>query len=142
MQTMPRQTEPSPFLLSVEGVPFDLVHTVWEDVRELLIPAMERSGGRLDESSVLKSLLKREMQLWIAPGGAMVTQIATYPTGLKAAILLLAGGEMDKWLHFLPEIEDWARHAGCDVCELPRGRKGWTKMLTEYRTMVFMEKKL
>ena len=72
----------------------------------------------------------------------MVTQIATYPTGLRAVMLLLAGGVMDKWLHFLPEIEAWAVSCGCEISEMPRGRKGWTKILKDYNSMVFMEKRL
>jgi len=100
------------------------------------------SGGRLSHITVLDALLHREMQLWLADGGALVTQVVTYPTGMKVVSLLLVGGEMDKWLHLLPEIEFWAKSEGCEVSELPRGRRGWTKILEGYNSMVFMEKRL
>ena len=91
---------------------------------------------------MLDGLLNIEMQLWLAPEGAMVTQIVTYPTGMKAMSLLLVGGTMSKWLHLLPQVETWAKTEGCEISELPRGRKGWVKMLKDYNSMIFMEKRL
>jgi hypothetical protein len=126
--------------MSLVGVPHNKVLSVWPTASKLLNKSIEMSGGRLSHITVLDALLNREMQLWLAPEGAMVTQIVTHPAGLKALLLLLAGGTMG--LHHLPKIEDWARSKGCEVSELPRGRKGWTRVLKGYKTMVFMEKRL
>jgi hypothetical protein len=124
------------------GVPHNKVLSVWPLASRLLKKSIEISGGRLSHITVLDALLNREMQLWLAPEGAMVTQIVTYPTGLKVVSLLLVGGTMRKWLHLLPQIEEWAKSKGCEVSEMSRGRKGWIKMLKDYNSMVFMEKRL
>ena len=126
---------------SVNGIPADRVHMAWPEAREYLLPAIERTGGRLDESSVLSALLKREMQLWMAERGAMVTEVITYRTRLKAAQIVLVGGKMDKWLHLLPVIESWAQSLGCDVIETD-GRKGWSRILDWAETTVHLERRL
>jgi hypothetical protein len=124
------------------GIPHSEVLKVWPHASDLLNKSIEMSGGRLSQATVLDALLNREMQLWLAPEGAMVTQIVTYPTGIKVMLLLLVGGVMEKWLHLLPQVEAWGRSKGCDISELPRGRKGWSKVLKDYNMMVFMEKRL
>ena len=128
--------------MSLVGVPSDKIVGIWPHAFPLLKRSIEMTNGRLSYITVLGDLVNRDMQLWLAPNGAMVTQIVTYPTGLKALVLVLVGGEMNKWLHFLPEIEKWGKDKGCEVSEMPRGRKGWTKMLKDYNTMIFMEKRL
>lgn len=128
--------------MSLIGVPFNEVLGVWPEASKFLNRSIEMSGGRLSQATVLEALLNRETQLWLAPEGALVTQIATYPTGMKVVILLLVGGTMSKWLHLLPEIEEWARAEGCETSELPRGRKGWSRVLKGWNEMVFMEKEL
>lgn len=124
------------------GIPYDKVLEEWPKASRLLRRSIEMSDGRLSHITVLDALLNREMQLWLAPQGAMVTQVVTYPTGLKVMLLLLVGGVMKSWLHLLPQVEDWAREQGCEMSELPRGRKGWARILKGYGTMVFMEKQL
>ena len=124
------------------GVPYDKIRSVWLQASELLDRSIEMSNGRLNHTTVLDGLLNREMQLWLAPEGALVTQIVTYPTGLKTLMLVLVGGEMGKWFHLLPQIEQWGREQGSSISEMPRGRKGWARMLKDYNSMVFMEKRL
>ena len=124
------------------GVHHTKIMRMWPKASKLLNRSIEMSGGRLSQITVLDGLLNREMQLWLAPEGALVTQIVTYPTGLKVMALLLVGGTMGKWLHLLPKIEAWGRAEGCEVSELGRARKGWVKMLKDYNSMVFMEKRL
>ena len=128
--------------MSLIGVPFNEVLGLWPGASKLLNRAIEMSGGRLSQTTVLEALLNREMQLWLAPEGAMVTQIKTYPTGMKVVILLLVGGTMSKWLHFLPEIEAWAHSLGCSVAEI-EGRKGWARILKDWtETTVSLERRL
>lgn len=131
----------------IQGVPSSEVPDVWPVVSKILDPAIKRSGGRLSRASVLEGLLKREMQLWLAVDGeilgAMVTQIATHPTGLKVLVGLLVGGkDLKRWVHLWPHIEDWGRSLGCEVAEMPRGRGGWTRVFKDWNAMTFMEKKI
>lgn len=133
--------------MNLVGVHSTEVHDHWLTVREILDPAIKRSGGRLSKASVLEGLLNREMQLWLAVDegirGAAVTQIAIHPTGLKVlSALLVSGTGFGKWEHLWDEIEDWARTMGCRKSEIPRGRKGWARRLKGWTEMVFMEKEL
>ena len=87
------------------------------------------------------------MQLWYIEGyGALVTQITSYPTGIRKCLIFMAGGERAKeCLSLLKTIEDWA----CDFYKLQRGkdkmiiwgRPGWQKLLKDYTVKtVSMEK--
>ena len=133
--------------IRLAAVPAGMVQGVWPHVRDILQPAIDRSGGRLDEPSVLDGLLKRDMQLWLALeygiSGAAVTQVCVHPTGMKTlSALLVAGKDFHKWSQLWGGIEDWARSKGCARSEIPRGRKGWTKVLKGWDEMTFMEKEL
>lgn len=84
-------------------------------------------------STVYKALKEKECQLWIVRDevirGVVVTEIYTYPTGLKAVnVLFVAGDWIDMWIHLWERVEDWAKANGCTVAEF-RGRKGWFRKL-------------
>jgi hypothetical protein len=131
----------------IRGVPASEVPDVWPSIKKFLDKPIELSNGRLSNLSVLDALLEREMQLWLAVDkevlGAMVTQIVTYPTGLKVlSVVLIGGKEMNKWIHLWPQIEEWGKSHGCKVVEIPRGRWGWSRVLKDWNAMTFMEKKI
>ena len=115
------------------GVPAAEVPEVWKEASVLLAPAVNRSLGRYDLDSLLASLLHREMQLWCVWDGVMIaavlTQMNVWPTGLKTARVVMAGGMyMKKWTHMMDLIEQWARAHGCRYLEAG-GRPGWKKVL-------------
>lgn len=77
-------------------------------------------------------LLRRQLQLWVVRCGAEtracgVTRIEDYPRARVCGMLLVAGKEMDSWLHFDKDIEAWAREQGCTAMEGP-GRRGWERV--------------
>lgn len=129
--------------------PREVVAT-WPVAYPMLEKAIERTSGRLDEATVFKSLLTGELVLWIifkgGPFGALVTQVYTWPSGLKVARLLLAGGKdhMD-WFDDFPVVERWAKEQGCTLIEA-WGRPGWERSLSKERgwrrTGIEMEKKI
>jgi hypothetical protein len=46
------------------------------------------------------------------------------------------------WLHLIEKIEDYARAEGCSTVRVV-GRKGWKRMLTDYRARrVILEKEI
>jgi len=47
-------------------------------------------------------------------------------------VLLLAGRDMDNWLHYLSDLEEWARDNGARLMKL-YGRDGWARKLPSYR---------
>lgn len=140
---------------SVEGVPFDYLFQGWPLVKDMLRPAIERTNGALDEKSVVKALAQRAMQLWVImegesdaeePIAALVTEIITYPTGLKICRGILVGGrDNEKWRTQAEDvISAWARSEGCSFLQ-EIGRYGWERVLEKQgwkRGAVIMEKTL
>lgn len=85
--------------------------------------------------------------LWLAWNGAAiegaaVTQVALVESG-KVCIIAACGGESAKrWLWLLPRIEQYARAERCRAVRI-MGRKGWSRVLPEYRACrVVMDKEL
>jgi len=84
-----------------------------------------------------EELTNGSMQLWVSIQGkevlaCMITQIAPYPNKQVLRIIALGGVEMDKWIHFLPDIEHWAMNIGCTALEA-WGRKGWLRILQDWK---------
>lgn len=89
------------------------------------------------EESVMESIFKGNSQLWLVKCneeevvGIVVTNSVTYPTTKRLLIHLLGGTEIQKWVHNISTIEDWAKSKGLEGIEI-RGRKGWLKLLPDY----------
>lgn len=152
MQTTPKLIETSPTQYSVNIVMPDQIWAVWPSVKDFLLPAIKLTGGRMSEESAFVWLCAGQFHLWIVEEesvsgcrvkGALVTEMRTYPTGLKTVNVLLLGGEDTVlWLDLWPKIQRWALERGCTRAELT-GRKGWVRTLRDWReTMVNMEKDL
>ena len=123
---------------------------MWPTVHPFLKPAIERTSGRLDEATVFKGLMTGELVLWAifrdGPLGAVVTQIFTWPSGLRVARCLLAGGrDHADWLDHFHMIEEWAKEHGCHRLEA-WGRPGWERSLSKEKgwrlTGIEMEKEI
>lgn len=123
---------------------------MWPVVYPMLAPAIERTRGRLDEATVFKNLVTGELVLWLicrnGPIGAGVTQVFNWPSGLRVARILVAGGrDHTNWFDKLDALEEWAREQGCTVLEA-WGRPGWEKALTKakgwQKTGIEMEKRI
>jgi len=89
------------------------------------------------EESVMESIFKGNSQLWLVKCneeevvGIVVTNSVTYPTTKRLLIHLLGGTEIQKWVHNISTIEDWAKSKDLEGIEI-RGRKGWLKLLPDY----------
>ena len=120
-------------LISPEDVPY-----VWEDVGPMLAKVTEHSEGELEPDDFLDNLMIGNMQLWIATEDkeillSMVTQVVSYPQK-KVLRVITISGEKFKEAHdkFNDMIESFAIKKGCSAMEL-WGRKGWKKMLPEWK---------
>jgi hypothetical protein len=117
------------------GIPTDSLMFLWPKVEPMLEPAL---GDGETTAQVLTALYKEEAQLWCifdngVPLAAVVTQIGTGRDG-KTCNIWAAGGEgINRWLDFLPMIEDWAAENGCNAVTIDRGRRGWQRLLTGYK---------
>jgi len=125
-------------LLSPKDVPY-----VWENVAPLLARVTQHTEGEMEPDDFLEALSLGEMQLWIAVEKygmledsvhtAMVTQIIHYPQKKVLRVIAIAGSNF-KELHesFNSMVEAFAIQAGCSSMEL-WGRKGWKKMLPDWK---------
>jgi hypothetical protein len=130
MPTTLKQTEPSATLslASPQEVP-----SLWPVVSPMLREAIGMTSGRLDEATVFKALATGEFHLWLVVQdgliGAFVTQICTWPTGLRVAHFVLAGGrEHRAWIPLMAKVEEWARANNCQILDAS-GRKGWQRSM-------------
>lgn len=117
----------------------------WPDGRHLILPALE-CGREHDEADVVAALENGAAQLWLGIDDqvrcAVVTRLNQTARGLVCEIWLMGGVDRRLWLHFLADIEQAAKAAGCVAVELI-GRAGWARLLPDYkRTAVVLEKVL
>lgn len=115
----------------------------WADVRELLIPALNYAS-EFTEAEVQADLASGQAQLWIGRDEivhcAVVTAISPRPGGKVCEIWLMGGRDRHLWMHFLDVIEAAAKDAGCVAIELT-GRRGWARLLPDYRFKAVVLKK-
>lgn len=87
--------------------------------------------GEHNKESVWAAIAKGRCRLWSMPNSALVGSIFTYPSGLKAGLVWLAGGSLD-------ELLDWGRGEVAGVRQVQRcheirldGRRGWLRTLKQ-----------
>lgn len=110
-----------------------------QTVKEALYRMQERSRGDVMVERLLNEAEAGREQLWLVWGGQIHAVIGTLiertDTGEKTArIRLCVGQEAEIWVPaVLAEIEEWARHYGCNrLCIY--ARPGWTRHhLKEFR---------
>jgi hypothetical protein len=98
-------------------------------------------------TDLAKALVERRMLLWLAWDGteivgACVTELSKTTRGLVCIIVAMGGNDRKRWLHFTKQLEDFARAEQCVAMRL-YGRKGWKRVLRDYReTRIILEKEL
>ena len=148
MPTMHNSTETLPTSSLVRVVQVEAVQLpeAWPIAQPFLERAIERSSGRMSPGTVYETLRAGKMRLWLIHLekyiGALVTEIVSWPTGLKVARFVLAGGNTsERWMDLLPFFEEYGRNNGCKILEIS-GRPGWEKRLPDgwHKLAVEMEK--
>lgn len=133
------------------GVPADYLHLVWDKVEPFLARATER-GREYGTEDILKALLQRNMQMWVAYEGetfetadifaVCITEIIITPRRKACSILIGTGKRREEWQGFRSAIEQWAREQGCEAMKVI-ARPGWERVFTDYRkTHTLLEKAL
>lgn len=107
----------------------------WLKTRRMIIASTKRSFGKYEGIDILKELMNGRMNLWVAEDsedgvvrGLAITEIVQYPRMKVCKVLCCTGSKMMDWVHYLLEIEFWAKKNGCRSIE-PVCRLGWTKTL-------------
>ena len=130
--TAPVGTNCKIVLVSPDNLPY-----IWESVQPHLEAMEPHSEGELAPEDFYEAIHNGEMQLWLAVEGkellaSMVTQIIPYPRKRVLRIISIGGDGMERWLGYIPLIEDWALSMGCTSLEC-WGRKGWLKVLKDWK---------
>lgn len=126
----------------------DDIMRVWGAAAPFIRLALDEGEGESTERDVFTAIVRGAMHLWLAKDGneikgALVTEFSAYDRK-RALILRYAGGQdLDDYLPFLPEIEEWGRKNDCQLCEV-FGREGWRRKLKDrgYAPRVLMRKTL
>lgn len=80
-----------------------------------------------DFGDIVRGCFAGEYQLWPAPKGCLVTEIATFPKR-KLLHVFIAGGDMDEVLAIADAAMEWGRAQGCEAMTM-NGRMGWQRVL-------------
>ena len=124
--------------MNVSLVPADYTDSVWDSVKDFLIPAVKVTNGRYMLYDVYVALKGATMQLWIAFDedrkiiGCEVTAITNYPSRRVLTSIFTGGRNIRLWKHdMMAIIIRWAEDNECTAIE-GYGRKGWLRMLDSY----------
>lgn len=98
----------------------------WSEVREIMLPSIERTHGTHDEDSVVAMLMVGKAKLWTFAESACVTEVIEYPL-VKAFNLWLVGGKLEEVLAQEPVMAAYAAGIGCKRLTAG-GREGWTRV--------------
>lgn len=127
------------------GVPSDHIDDCWPEVRPWIEIGLGYSDNKYSTHSIYRSLKNKDMQLWVSVNddveAVCVTQIDCHPNKKTCLIFLVAGRNMDNWLHFSNVIETWAKSQGCQSIEC-YGRPGWEKITGWEKIHVVLRKHL
>lgn len=136
--------------IKFDGVPSEYLELTWQSVEPYLTRALAR-GGQYRTVDVLKKLITKEMQLWIAYFGEYsepdvqafcITEINVTPLQRECIIFACSGKERDNWQHYIKTIEVWAKSKGCQSVRI-NARPGWERVLKTYKkTHSLLEKVL
>jgi len=92
--------------------------------------ALAHAGGTHGFDDVAAAILDRRMQLWAAPKGCLVTEVADFPRK-RVLNVFLGGGEMRQLVGMKDDVEAWARSIGCDATTIT-GRRGWSRVFARH----------
>lgn len=131
------QAAPRAITHTVALIPPNHVPTMWGEVAEHLVPAVERSRGRWDMESLYLSMCKMEQNLWVTFNdnkvveGVGVTEFIFYPKKKMLSVQFLGGNNFNAWVwEMLERFNSWASDNECDGVEMI-ARHGFWKWLEQ-----------
>ena len=122
------------------------VRAIWPAVKHLIRRAVLRTNLS-HTADIERETLEGDGLLWLALDGghikaAATTVLAATDTDTSCILTACGGDDMPAWLPLLGRIEAYARAEGCARLRI-YGRKGWARVLSDYRnTHVILEKEL
>jgi hypothetical protein len=102
--------------------------------------ALPYCGGRYALEHVRERVASGDMQLFAGERCAVVTEIATWPTGLKVCTVVFGGGDLAELKPLSEFVQAWAKSEGCTQIEII-GRPGWARALGTGRAVATIFRK-
>lgn len=138
--------KPTPADTGIFLIPAKAVPNFWGLVHDQIVAACDHTACEVTPEMLLNECFTGNSQLWIVWSDergcecAVVTGIVQH---CATCIIKACGGKgMEHWLGLLDEIEKWAKAQGCVRMRL-FGRKGWRRVLKDYRVeRIIMDKEL
>jgi hypothetical protein len=113
------------------------IPAIWPHVSSLIREAMRR-GDLSSFVAVEHAVRVGNALLWIATDGASiqaaaVTELQQTEWRKVCNIVACGGNDRGRWIRLIEGIEKFARAEGCSAVRVI-GRKGWSRVLKDYRT--------
>lgn len=124
------------------------IDNIWPQLEPLVIKVLRKHEKDYTLESIKDLLHKKEVQLWTSYNGQLeafvLTHIVIYPNHKICEIFMCGGSNLDNWLDYMSNIEEWAKSIGCKYISL-QGRFGWERKLSPIgfkKTKIIMQKEL
>jgi hypothetical protein len=122
------------------------VHAIWPHASDLVRRAI--AATKLSDFALIeRDVLAGDALLWLVIedrtiAAAVVTQLSIVDGEKYCTIVACAGEGFAGWSHFLARLHEFGKAEGCKAMRI-FGRKGWARMLPDYKThAVILQKEL
>ena len=127
------------------------VSTWWPRLKLLAENIADHMRGKYTAEDLFSSACLSKIQLWICWDvetddikGLGITQVNDFPSTRVCQAIAMTGKEMKSWVHWMPEVERWAKFNKCTDMELI-ARPGWERVMKKQgfvKTHVVLNKSL
>lgn len=117
------------------------IHEIWPQAKGLIRAAIEATDLS-DFADIEAAVLSGDQLLWLAISDHIEAAATTHLSRGVCTVVACSGHERERWLPLKSRIEQYAKAEGCKCVRL-YGRKGWERVLPDYRVEhMIMEKTL
>ncbi len=123
--------------MHITGIPSKEIDEVWHVCEQYIVLAAEKGRQEMTVEDIYKFCKEAKMQLWVIFDkdnnihAAVTTEIINYPAKKVCRIVTLGGKDLDEWINYIDEIENWAIYNNCKAMET-FCRKGFIKKLENF----------
>lgn len=117
------------------------VFDFWQFARPLIKSAIDATGLS-DFADIENDVLSGNQLLWLAVSDHIEAAATTHLSRDVCTLTACGGHNRERWIELRKQIEAYAKAEGCKCVRL-YGRKGWERVLEDYRVeYIIMEKAL
>lgn len=120
-------------MIAISAPQLEFLVNEWLRCEPMLQRVIDEAENMVDLDYVWSEVISERSQFWPMPRAVIVTRIEVYPSGVKALLHWLCGGDdLDDMRATEATIAKWAKKQGCTRSEIV-GRRGWLRALKDYR---------